>query len=115
MLPASAWSSFPVIKLRGELDIAARPRLQEILEGTERLARVTFDVRRVRYMDARSLGYFVHLHDHMAREPFSKRAIRLIGVRPIVARLIRLVRLDEIFEVCELAASKPDAAHEAEF
>jgi anti-anti-sigma factor len=108
MIPASAWSKAPLIELEGSLDIAARPRLKAILERRGRLRRVTFDLCKVDFMDASALGCLVHFYNGMARDPGCEPVIRLTGVRPIVARLLRLVRLDEIFEVVEMAASGPD-------
>jgi anti-anti-sigma factor len=113
-MPASAWSDFPVVELHGSLDFAERPRLRAILERAERLFRITFDLEAVAFVDASALSCFVHLHNRMRpnRElPGTSSfecSIRLIGVRPFVARLIRLVGLDDVFEVVDISAVLPN-------
>ena len=90
-----------VIPLEGTLDIAARPELEAVLELAESRSRVTLDLGQVDFMDASALGCLIHLYNRMPRGPnLPEPAIRLVGVRPIVMRLLRLAGFDEIFELC---------------
>jgi anti-anti-sigma factor len=102
---AAVWSGFPVLKLRGELDIARRQYLDKALEPAKRSSRVTLDLREVDFLDAGALSSFVHLHNHIhplrdlpGTNSFQP-SIRLINVQSKVARVIYLLQLDKLFEV----------------
>jgi len=106
-MPATAWSDFPVLRLQGPLDISRTAYLVEVSESVERQFRVTFDFEAVDFIDACALAYFVRLHNRMRPNhelpgsPSCEASIRLINVKPLVARLIRVVRLDQLFELQE--------------
>jgi anti-anti-sigma factor len=106
-MAATAWSDSPVLRLQGPLDIYQTPYLLEVTEKIERQFRVTFDFKAVNFIDAGALSCFVRLHNRMRPNherpgsPAFEASIRLINVRPLVARLIRMVRLDELFEIQE--------------
>lgn len=106
-MPATAWSDFPVLRLQGPLDISRTSYLVEISEIVERQFRVTFDFTAVDFIDAGTLACFVRLHNRMRPNhdlpgsPAFEASIRLINVQPLIARLIRVVRLDELFELQE--------------
>ena len=90
------WMAMPAIRLSGELDIATRPSLTALLATAERLDRITLDLRDVTFLDASALGCFVHLRNAM--RPCGQSCIRML-VRPRHARLLRLARIDSLFEL----------------
>jgi anti-anti-sigma factor len=104
-MAATAWSDFPVLRLQGPLDIYRTSYLAEVSQRVERQFRVTFDFKAVDFIDAGALSCFVRLHNRMRPNherpgsPAFEASIRLINVQPLVARLIRMVRLDELFEI----------------
>jgi anti-anti-sigma factor len=106
-MTATAWSDFPVLQLQGPLDIYRTSYLVQVSERVERQFRVTFDFKAVDFIDAGALSCFVRLHNRMRpnrerpESPGFEASIRLINVQPPVARLIRMVRLDELFEIQE--------------
>jgi anti-anti-sigma regulatory factor len=111
-MPATAWSDFSMITLQGPLEITDVPHLIGLFASVERQFRVTFDLRAVDFISAGALSCFVRLHNRMRprRElPGSasfEASIRLINVQPTVGRIIRMVRLDELFEMYEYSVPK---------
>ena len=91
------------IVLRGDLDFFHRDALLARLEPATTWGCVTVDLSDVRLVDAAALGCFARLHNAMCRiNPDS--LIRFVGVRPKIAWLFRLTRLDSLFELVEISA-----------
>ena len=100
--PSLDGTATSVIALRGEFNFANRVELADMLRVAESLERVTIDLRGVTLLDASALACIVHLHNRMG--PLGKTRVRLVDVLPRLAHLLRLVRLDALFEICELDA-----------
>jgi anti-anti-sigma regulatory factor len=120
-MPATAWSDFPVLGLQGPLDSDRTRYLLKKFEGVENHFRVTFSLKGVDFIDAGALSCFVNLHNRMRpnRElpgsPGFEASIRFVDVQPHVARVIRLVRLDELFELQERSAPRLAETRAAHF
>jgi anti-sigma B factor antagonist len=90
----------PAIVLRGDLDFFHKDALLAQLLPATAWERVTLDLNAVHLLDASALGCFIHLYNAM-REFCPHSLIRLIGVRPQIARLFRLTRVDSLFDLVE--------------
>jgi anti-anti-sigma factor len=83
--------------LTGELDLADRERLLELLRPAEAAEDVVIDVREVPYMDSTALGCLVRLKRKQLER--GNGSVRLTNVEPTVERLLRLTGLDQLFEI----------------
>lgn len=92
------------IVLRGDLDFFRKDALLVRLAAATTWGRVTVDLGDVGFLDASALGCFVHLYNEM-RSIRPNPVIRLISLRPHVAALFRLTRLDSLFELIESDAT----------
>ncbi len=90
--------------LLGDLDCFTKDALLARLEPLSSRKHVTVDLGSVRFMDASALGCFVRLNNAMRRIHSDSR-IRFVAVRPLIARLFRLTRLDSVFELHEAGSS----------
>jgi len=90
--------------LHGDLDCFSKDALLARLEPAALRKYVTVDLSDVRFMDASALGCFVRLHNAM-RRLYPGSRVRLVGVRPLIARLFRLTRLDSVFDLLERGGS----------
>jgi len=80
------------------LDAAAAPEFKRQLEEGMHVGhpRVLLDLGQVEFIDSTGLGVLVSLLKQMG--PGGRIAV--IGVRPAVARLFQITRLDSIFTLC---------------
>ncbi len=89
-----------LLVLHGDLDCFNKDALLARLEPSANRKYVTVDFSEVRFVDAGALGCFVRLNNAM-RRIHSDSLIRFVGVRPSIARLFRLTRLDSVFQLTE--------------
>jgi len=87
----------PVLHVRGEVDLATADQFREAaLEAVGRHHRVVFDVAGTRLLDASGLRV-LHTAAREARR-LGHRAPVLRGVRPLLARSLRITGLHDVFE-----------------
>ncbi len=84
-----------VLVLRGELDLAAAPRLRARIDETASRRALVLDLSQVTFIDSAVLKELLR-----ARAELGERDIRLVlaGVAPPVRRLLDLTRTSELFE-----------------
>jgi stage II sporulation protein AA (anti-sigma F factor antagonist) len=85
----------PVVRLHGELDLAASARLGECLSELTSSV-VTLDFSAVTFMDASGINLLVALQRHV-REDGGK--LVLFGLRSFQLRLLHLVGLSDHFDL----------------
>ena len=84
-----------VLVLRGELDLAAAPRLRARIDETASGRALVLDLSHATFIDSAVLKELLR-----ARAELGERDIRLVlaGVAPPVRRLLDLTRTSELFE-----------------
>lgn len=88
-----------VVRLRcREYDLLSKPALLEELAPANTASEVTIDCAMVDYMDSTAINCLIHLKNRMA-ETSSKPIIRLIAVKPQVARIFSITGLSALFEI----------------
>jgi anti-sigma B factor antagonist len=98
--------TLPVLRIHGDIDIAAAPQLKEAVvaalqDGATSLA---LDLSGVPYLDSTGLGVLMG-----ARKRTAERGgtLYLIGVRDTVRRVLRLLNMEKIFQLCSEADLPP--------
>ncbi|MCW2943304.1 MAG: Anti-anti-sigma regulatory factor (antagonist of anti-sigma factor)-like protein [Actinoallomurus sp.] len=91
-------STHIIIRLRGEIDIAAAPGLRERLLGLLQpgMELVILDLSGVSFCDASGLGVLVGSHHHATMLGVT---LRLTGLHPRVARLLHIHGLDRVLTI----------------
>jgi anti-anti-sigma factor len=80
------------ITLAGEYDIARRRELAELFDSVTNGGPITIDMSEVKYVDSTFLGELTKMRLRLAELP-----VTLVGVRPNVARIMHLAKLDRFF------------------
>lgn len=87
----------PVVRLRGELDVAGAPELREVLYPLlERGNGVVVDCSALEFVDSTGLGVIIGAHK-AARE--RDGALRIRGATGAVAKVLDITGLDEILPI----------------
>ena len=86
-----------VVRLMGEVDVSTAPHLRNALMDVvdTRQGPVTLDCRCLRFMDSSGLGVLVVARQRLGAE---ERSLRLRYVRPHLAKVLRIMALDRLFE-----------------
>jgi anti-anti-sigma factor len=104
-------ASGPVLVLAGEADVTSVTRLDEALavQTSGQAVQLTIDAANLRYADSASMRTLV-----MAATKVRTRAgsVTLLDPQPPVARLLDLLRIDEMFSIRRRAAGEthPDTS-----
>ena len=87
-----------ILKIEGEVDLHASPRLREALQScaSEKLPRLLIDFTGVDYIDSSGLATLVEYVRLMAPH---RGQLALYGLKPKVRTIFDLVRLDELFTI----------------
>ena len=86
-----------VVLVRGELDLATAPELEQVVtEHLDAGEEVVVDLRELEFMDSTGLRVIVSA-DGRARE--EDRSLRLVRGPEAVQRIFRVTRLDERLEI----------------
>lgn len=83
-----------VVRVDGELDLAAVPHLLSVLAGLE--GDVELDCSGLEFIDAAGLGAFVSAHQACAARGAQ---LVLVDPSPVVVRLLCLVELDTVLHL----------------
>lgn len=86
------------ITLEGEIDISRERELERVLEPAEWAERATLDFSRVSFASTTLINAVIRLHNHM-REHGRSGAIRIVGCKPHVKRVLSLAHLDSVFDI----------------
>jgi anti-anti-sigma factor len=78
------------VRLVGDLDVASAPYLQHVLEDVD--GDVTVDCAALDFIDARGLGTFVELSNHVHR-------VTLVNINPLMRRVLNITGLSTTFLV----------------
>ena len=91
-------STHTIVRLRGEIDIATAPGLRERLFDLLRRGSglVILDLSGVPFCDASGLGMLVGSHRHATVLGVT---LRLTALRPRVARLVYINRMDHVLSI----------------
>jgi anti-anti-sigma factor len=91
-------STHTLLRLRGEIDVAAAPGLRERLSALLRpgMGLVILDLSGVSFCDASGLGVLVGSH---RRALIMGVTLRLTALRPPLARLLRIHGLDRVLTI----------------
>jgi anti-sigma B factor antagonist len=100
MASDSSGSNVARIALSGELDLADKERLTELLKTAENADEVFIDMREVSYIDSTALGCLIHVKKALL-ERDCPGPVHLIGPQPIVRRLLEMTHLHEIFDITD--------------
>ena len=86
--------------VKGEIEVYSLPefsRLAESYLGGPR--KMILDFKDLDYIDSSGLGFIVTLHERMERQD---QHLSLVNMRPHVARVFKITRLDRILDIsCE--------------
>ncbi len=92
--------NFTLVKLTGEIDVSVAPKLRsllkELIEGGQE--NLVIDLTEVPFIDSSGLGILV-IAFKLAKA--KNGAIKFVGARPEVMKVIRLTRLDRHFQLYE--------------
>jgi anti-sigma B factor antagonist len=96
-----AWRAF--VALRGELDLADVPRLEQVLSGHLDAGRrvLRLDTQDVTFLDSSVLGVIVAIHRRCAE---LQATLILTGVSGIVQRVVQLTALDQVLLIDRASA-----------
>ncbi|GEM_PF-684843 len=93
-------NNFTLVKLSGEIDVSVAPKLRnllrELIEGGQE--NLVIDLTEVPFIDSSGLGIFV-VAFKLAKA--KNGAIKFVGARPEVLKVIQLTRLDKHFQLFE--------------
>ncbi|MBC5825293.1 MAG: STAS domain-containing protein [Candidatus Eremiobacteraeota bacterium] len=92
----------PMTALSGKFDIYRAEELRATLKEAEDRRIKTIDFSDVSFVDAASLGCLAGWKARMA-----DMEVRLVGVRPHIARLFRIVGFDSLFSISEQLPDDP--------
>jgi anti-anti-sigma factor len=84
------------IELNGEYDISQRQAIASLFEGLRPDGPAVIDLTNVTYVDSIFLGELIKL-----RRRFGKHPITLVGAKGSVARVLRLVSFESLFQITE--------------
>jgi anti-anti-sigma factor len=87
------------VALAGELDVADRDELRELLRPAEDADEAIIDLRDVRYLDSTALGCLIHLKKRLLER--GAGPVILISPQPTVRRLLQISQLESLFEIRE--------------
>lgn len=106
-LKTSVRGGVATVAVAGELDIASRDALRahvdELMDRITRLREIVLELGALTFVDAAGLGVLVAIR---LRAQQRQAVLRLSGVPPMTARLLRVTGLDEIFRAAP-AANRP--------
>jgi anti-sigma B factor antagonist len=86
-----------VVAMRGELDVAAVPKLQAVLDvALSKTCRLTLDLRDLTFMGSAGLAALASAHQRVGQ---IKEAIVLYRPSPMVVRLLEITSLDSCFDI----------------
>jgi len=95
---ASEQTALPVLRVRGEIDVASAPefhaRLSDLAGRGPEVIMV--DLSEVSFIDSTGLGVLVGAEKELRQDG---RELRLVVTRPQIMRLFQLTGLDEVFTV----------------
>lgn len=97
------------LRVRGEVDLTCADRLREA--ATEALARyraVTIDLSGAYFFDVFGLRALRAIHDEATR--LHRPVPRLRGVRPLLAKMLRLTGLNRLYSIETIHRTAPTAA-----
>jgi len=93
------WGAVPLLRVRGHLDISTTPRLKAAiltaLSGTA--SSLAFDVSGVEFIDSTGVQALISAKKRTAERGGD---VYLLGVRDQVKRIFTLLRLEQIFVMC---------------
>lgn len=98
--------SYPVVSVRGEVDIHTAPKVQDAIEriGHNGVEVVAVDMSGIEFMDSTALSTFMRLRDSLGERD---TALRLISPSPAVRRIFDVTGFGDYFEIYD---SREDAA-----
>ena len=96
-LPTAAAEA--VVPLAGEIDVSSAPRLRAELHGRIDVGtqNLVLDVSELAFIDSAGLGVIVGAARRLRDERSGSVVLR--GVQPQLLRVLRLTRLDHVFEI----------------
>lgn len=94
-----------VIRLSGELDIARKEELREMLRAAYEEPAVIIDLSGVDYLDLSAVNALIAMHAERKKRVFSTE--RLVGLSPYLRRILKITALDGLWPLL-------DSVHEAE-
>ncbi|MHC4591370.1 MAG: STAS domain-containing protein [Planctomycetota bacterium] len=100
-LTESTAEGHPSLALSGDLNIVAAPDLRDaLLKHVKRKGepRVLIDLSGLEFMDTSGLATLIEAHLTAER---NGGKIVLFGLRPLVAELLEVTRVTELFSICE--------------
>lgn len=80
-------------ELAGEYDLARKPEVAELFGTVSNGSPVTIDMRHVTYVDSSFLSELVAMRLRAA-----ERSVTLIGAKPNIERVMRIAKLDRLFD-----------------
>ena len=84
-----------VVRVAGDLDHDSAPGLRAELEGFDEAVRfIELDLAGVTFIDSGALQVFVSVHSELQSRGGS---LRIVNASPVVARILAMTRLDEVF------------------
>jgi len=85
LLDFTRHGAYAVVRVEGELDIAAVPQLESsIRRAAQRAPRVVVDLRRVDFIDSYALSALVALHDECGTAPWSLHCVPGPGIQRLL-------------------------------
>lgn len=81
----------------GEYDIWRREELRSELDAIDASGDVTIDLARITFMDAGAIGLLLGFRRRV-RETNRRARVTLLNTPPIVMRVLKLSRADDLFE-----------------
>ena len=87
-----------IVDVRGELDVATAPSLQDVLDHlmAEGVRRIVVDLAETSFVDSTGLGALLTAHRRMHAH---HGELVLSNLRPAARRLLELTALDRVFTV----------------
>jgi anti-sigma B factor antagonist len=86
-----------VVFVVGEIDLASAPLMQEVMaEAVESRRHLIVDLSAVNFLDSTGLGVLVRTRQRIAA---THKSMSLVGPTGLVARVIRITRIDEAIPV----------------
>jgi len=91
-------TTYSVVRVEGEVDLASAPELHEILAAFDPGAGgVIVDLRDVAFLDSSGLSVLVRCHQHL--DVAGGTGLRLVVTRPAIHRVLDATGLTEVFDV----------------
>jgi len=89
-----------VLSVKGEIEVYSLPEFSRLAESyLGGPANLALDFKDLEYIDSSGLGFIVTLHERMERQ---HQHLRILNMRPHVARVFKITRLDCILDIsCE--------------